>query len=94
MPNLRQQLLVLYLKYPSLDSEVCAWSAWDGTGREHHTTGDSDTPPYPSAFAAMKDGWRVIQFPQLQPAYPGMELSTSYLRFEYVLEKIVDIDPE
>ena len=36
----------------------------------------------------MKDGWRVIQFPQQFPAYPGMELSTSYLRFEYILEKL------
>jgi hypothetical protein len=40
---------------------------------------------------AMKDGWRVIQFPQLTPAYPGMELTTSYLRFEYILEKLEDI---
>ena len=36
----------------------------------------------------MKDGWRVIQFPQQPPPYPGMELSTSYLPFEYILEKI------
>ncbi len=92
MPALRQQLLVLYLHAPSLDSHVTAWSIWDGTGREDHTTGDSDTPPYASAFAAMKDGWRVIQFPQLIPAYPGLELSTSYLRFEYVLEKLVEVE--
>ncbi|MCX6369376.1 MAG: hypothetical protein NTX57_22115, partial [Armatimonadetes bacterium] len=60
---LRQKLLVLYLHYPSLNSGVCAWSIWDGTGKEHHTTGDSDTPPYNSVIEAMKDGWRVIQFP-------------------------------
>jgi hypothetical protein len=88
---LRQKLLVLYLHYPALNSGVCAWSIWDGTGKEHHTTGDSDTPPYNSVIEAMKDGWRVIQFPQLNPAYPGMELTTSYLRFEYVLEKLEDI---
>ncbi|MCX6367370.1 MAG: hypothetical protein NTX57_11755 [Armatimonadetes bacterium] len=74
-----------------MNSGVCAWSIWDGTGKEHHTTGDSDTPPYNSVIEAMKDGWRVIQFPQLNPAYPGMELTTSYLRFEYILEKLEDI---
>jgi len=40
----------------------------------------------------MKDGWRVIQLPQQFPAYPGMELITSYLRFEYVLEKMEEVD--
>ena len=84
--------MVLYLHAPSLDSHVVGWSIWDGTGKEHHTTGDSDTPPYKSALDAMKDGWRVLQIPQLQPAYPGMELSTAYLRFEYVLEKIVETE--
>ena len=92
MASLRQKLLVLYSHYPSLDSGITAWSQWDGTGKEHHTTGDSDTPPYASVVAAMQDGWRVIQFPQLIPAAPGMERVTSYLRFEYILEKLEDID--
>ena len=85
---LRQKLLLLYSHTPDLKSEVGAWTIYDATGQEHHTTGDSDTPPYRSVFAAMKDGWRVIQFPQQLPPYPGMELSTSYLPFEYILEKM------
>jgi hypothetical protein len=88
MPELRQKLLILYCRTPDLKSEVGAWTVYDATGRESHTTGDSETPPYPSVFAAMQDGWRVIQFPQQLPAYPGMELSTSYLRWEYILEKL------
>jgi len=91
MPELRQKLLVLYLHTPDLNSHVTAWAIYDGTGKEHHTTGDSDTPPYGSVLDAMKRGWRVIQFPQLFPAYPGMELSTSYLRFEYILEKLEEM---
>lgn len=91
MPELRQKLLVLYLHTPDLNSHVTAWAIYDGTGKEHHTTGDSDTPPYGSVLDAMKQGWRVIQFPQLFPAYPGMELSTSYLRFEYILEKLEEM---
>lgn len=91
MPNLRQKLLILYSRTPDLKSEVGAWTVYDATEEAHHTTGDSETPPYRSVFDAMKDGWRVIQFPQQFPAYPGMELSTSYLRFEYILEKLGEV---
>ena len=86
---MRQKLLVLYARSPDLYSGVGAWTIYDATtGKNAHTTGDSETPPYDSVFAAMQDGWRVIQFPQQFPAYPGMELTTAYLKFEYILEKI------
>jgi hypothetical protein len=87
----RQKLMFLYVRTPDLKSEVGAWAIYDGSGQEHHTTGDSETPPYRSVFAAMKDGWRVIQVPQQFPPYPGMELTTSYLPWEYVLEQIVEV---
>lgn len=92
MPTLRQQILILYLGSPDLASGVGAWAIYDGTGRKKHTTGDSDEPPYNSVLDAMKDGWRVLQVPQQFPAYPGMEYTTSYLKFEYVLERMVDMD--
>lgn len=92
MPDLRQKILILYSGTPDLRSGIGAWAIYDGTGKEHHTTGDSEAPPYDSVLAAMRDGWRVVQFPQQFPAYPGMELSTSYLRFEYILEKMEEVD--
>lgn len=92
MSNLRQKILILYSATPDLHSGIGAWAIYDGTGKEHHTTGDSTEPPYRSVLAAMQDGWRVIQFPQQFPAYPGMELNTSYLRFEYILEKMEECD--
>lgn len=88
----RQKLLLLYTRSPDLRSEVGAWAIYDGTGKEHHTTGDSETPPYKTVLAAMRDGWRVIQLPQQTPAYPGMELTTSFLKHECVLEQIVDVE--
>jgi hypothetical protein len=94
MAQVRQQLLVLYLQHPDLNSSPGAWSMYDGAGREEHTTGDSEQPPYPSVVAAMRDGWRVIQFPQQFPPYPGMEYTTSFLKFEYILEKLVEVDHE
>ena len=92
MPQLRQKLLVLYAHSPDLNSPVVSWSQYDGTGKTPVTTGDSDTPPYASVVAAMREGWRVIQFPQQFPAYPGMEYLTAYLKYEYILEKMEELD--
>ena len=92
MPQLRQKLLVLYAHSPDLNSPVVSWSQYDGTGKTPVTTGDSDAPPYGSVVAAMREGWRVIQFPQQFPAYPGMEYHTAYLKYEYLLEKMEEID--
>jgi hypothetical protein len=87
----RQQLLILYSATSSPESEVGAWSMFDGTGRRSHMAGDSDKPPYASVLAAMRDGWRVIQVPQLAVAAPGAEHDTAFLRYEFVLEKLVDL---
>ena len=88
---LRQQLLVLYAATSSPESDVGAWSIFDGTGRQTHMAGDADAPPYPSVLAAMRDGWRVIQLPQLAAAAPGAEHDTSFLKYEFVLEKLVEV---
>jgi hypothetical protein len=85
-----QQLLFLGVANPSPLSAVVAWSLFDGAGHSTSMSGDADTPPYDSVLAAMKDGWRVIQVPQLIPAPTGREHETSFLRFEYVLEKLVE----
>ena len=46
----RQKVLVLYLKFPSLEAEVISWATFDGTGKKLHMTGDSDEPPYPTGL--------------------------------------------
>ncbi|MDP6985174.1 MAG: hypothetical protein QGG05_19020, partial [Candidatus Latescibacteria bacterium] len=89
---LRQKLLVLYAHSPDLKSRVVSWATYDGTGRSSPGSGDEDKPPYGSVVAAMEDGWRVIQFPQQSMAHPGMEYHTSYLRYEYILEQLEEID--
>ena len=88
MSKLRQKILILYLANSALDSQVRAWTLYDGTGRERPTTGDSDSPPYDTGLEALLDGWRVIQFPQLIPPAPGTEYSTSFMRFEFIFEKL------
>jgi len=86
----KQKLLILYAANSSLDSPVGAWSLFDGTGREKHMAGDADKPPYSSVVAAMRDGWRVIQLPQLRPPARGAEHETAFLEYEVVLEKLVE----
>jgi hypothetical protein len=87
----KQQLLILYAASPSPDSPIGAWSLYDGTGREKHMAGDGGEPPYPSVLAAMRDGWRVIQLPQPQAAARGAEHDTAFLQYEFVLEKLVQV---
>jgi hypothetical protein len=89
----RQQLLVLYAATSSPESPVTAWSFFDGTGRSARMAGDGEAPPYGSVLAAMQDGWRVIQFPPLQAAAPGAEHDTAFLRYEFVLERLLDVGP-
>ena len=90
-PVLRQQLLFLSASTPNLLSPIVAWSLFDGTGRTTRMAGDEDRPPYESVLAAMKDGWRVLQVPTLTAPAPGREHETGFLRFEYVLEKLIDV---
>ncbi|MGH7142543.1 MAG: hypothetical protein ACREJ2_00235 [Planctomycetota bacterium] len=90
--KLRQKLLLLYLANAALDSQVVSWSIYDGTGREKFEATGEPAPPYDSVLAAMKDGWRVIQVPPMPTPFPGREYSTDYLKFEFVLEKLEDID--
>ena len=91
MPK-RQRVMILYLANSALDSEVKGWTLYDGTGQTRPTTGDSDAPPYETGLAALLDGWRVIQFPQLNPPYPNMEYTTSFQMFEFIFEQLQEID--
>ena len=88
MASLRQKILILYLSNSALDSKVIAWTIYDGTGREAHTTGDSDNPPYATGLEALRAGWRVIQISPLIPPYPGVEFSTSFYKHEVIFEQL------
>ena len=81
--------MVLYLQTSALDSEVVAWSHYDGTGNNIFMAGDSDEPPYTSGLDALVDGWRLFQASTLNPHAPGDEFRTSYLKYEFFFEKLV-----
>lgn len=92
--GIRQQLLFLYLSHPNPEADSIAWSFFDGTGSKKRTSGDADAPPYTSVIAAMQDGWRVMQVSQQMPPHPGMEHRTSYLPYEFILERMVETTHE
>jgi hypothetical protein len=86
----RQKVLVLYLANSSLASNVVAWALYDGTGEESAESGDHPDAPYSTGLAALRAGWRLFQASPLVPAAPGAEYSTSYQKFEFFFEKIVE----
>lgn len=89
--ELRQQLLILHCGSTDPQSATVAWALYDGAAPAEASqmrTGDGDEPPYPSVLAAMREGWRVLQFPQ--PSFiPGREHETAGLSFEFVLSREV-----
>ena len=87
----RQKLLILYSANSSLSSPIVGYSLYDGTGEYEFDASDDAEPPYSSVLGAMRDGWRVIQVPGLQAVDPGAAQQLSYLRFETVLEKLVEV---
>jgi hypothetical protein len=76
----RQQLLVLCAASPDLESDVVAWSFYDGAGDRTSMSGDADVPPYGSVLLAMRDGWRVMQLPATIRSAPGTEYEPSFLK--------------
>lgn len=95
MSATRQQILVLYLSSPDLESETVAWTFYDGAKSADELqmqTGDSSEPPYPSVLAAMRDGWNLMQFPALPRYANGHEHDLGHLPYEYPLERKVTVN--
>ncbi len=86
----RQQVLMLWLAGPGLDGRVLGWSFFDGTeGSGPQPIAD---PPYATGTAALVAGWRLLQMSPLVPPTPGHERETSFLKHEFVFERLVDLD--
>jgi len=85
----RQQVLLLWLASSSLEGHVLGWSFFDGAaGAGPQLTAD---PPYGTGLDALRDGWRLLQMSPLNPPVPGRERETSFLKHEFVFERVVEI---
>ena len=89
----RQQILYLWMDGSSLDEKVIGWAFHDGTdgvGPQLPEPG-AGQPPYTSGLGALRDGWMLLQSAQLVPPAPGHEHLNSYLEYEFVFERRVDL---
>ena len=84
----RQQVLVLWLASSALSDRVLGWAFHDGTaGAGPQLAGD---PPYATGVGALEAGWRLLQMSPLAPPTPGYERDTSFLKHEFLFERVVE----
>ena len=92
--TVRQQVLYLWMDGASLDDQVIAWAFHDGTrgaGAPLPEPKSPDGPPYSNGVRALEDGWMLLQSAQLIPPAPGQEHVNSYLEYEFVLERRINL---
>ena len=80
----RQELLYLQANTTSVTADVVGMLLVQN-GEVSEGPANPDKWPYPTVLAAMQDGWRVIQFPNL--ALMMDESRTYGLGYEFILEK-------
>lgn len=85
----RQQVLFLWLDDSNLAGRVIAWTFHDGSGTTDDLVGTDGAPPYARGTDALADGWRLLQVSPLLPPAPGAEHTVSYLKHEFLFERIV-----
>ena len=83
----KQLILYLYSKSTNLRSPLGGWALYDPTAPDEPTL-PSQEPPYASVIDAVRDGWRIVQFPRPE-LYHFSDIENTYLNFEFILEKIV-----
>ena len=82
---------MLYLSSSALDAGVIGWANYDGSGETEHMAGDTSEPPYKTGLQALQDGWRLIQASPLIHHDSGEEFRTSYFKYEFFFEKLVNV---
>ncbi len=88
--RVRQQILYLWAAGSALDSPAVGWAFHDGADGAGDGIAEA-SPPYASGVEALRDGWLLLQSAQLVPFVPGEEHRNSYLQYEFVFERRVNI---
>ena len=83
----KQTILYLYSKSTNPRSPIGAWAMFDATVPDEPILPSQDAP-YNSVLDAVRDGWRIVQFPRPE-LYNFTDVENAYLSYEFILEKIV-----
>ena len=81
-----QKILYLYSKSTSMRSQIAGWVLFDPEQPDEPELPSQDAP-YDTVIAAVRDGWRIVQFP-ISKLYSFSDVDNDYLGFEFVLEKL------
>ena len=82
-----QLILYLYSKSTNLRSPLGGWALYDATAPDEPVLPSQDAP-YTSVLDAVRDGWRIVQFPRPE-LYNFTDVDNAYLTYEFILEKLV-----
>jgi hypothetical protein len=86
----RQQILYLWLAESALDAHVVAWAFHDGS-QGHGPAIPASDPPFKTGAEALNAGWMLLQTPNIAPPVEGREFDTSYLGYEFVFERRIEM---
>lgn len=82
-----QVILYLYSKSTNPRSPISAWALFDPSAPDEPALPSQDAP-YSSVLNAVRDGWRIVQFPRPE-LYNFTDVENAYLSYEFILEKNV-----
>ena len=82
-----QMVLYLYSKSTNMRSGIASWASYDPMEPDEPKLASQDLP-YASVIDAVKDGWRIVQFP-ITKLHHFSDADNDYLGYEFILEKLV-----
>ncbi len=85
--QLRQRLLYLHARTPSVFSEILGYTLIEPVEEfQVEISGGEFEWPYTKVHDAVVDGWQIVQFPHLQSPYSDTDLDV--VGYEFILQKM------
>lgn len=89
-PNLRQRLLYLHAREPSVYAEVIGMVEHEPIPGQQDRLRTRETWLYATVQEALADGWQVIHFPNQMAPFDDREVD--FVGYEFILQKMERID--
>lgn len=89
-PGLRQRLLYLHAKEPSVYAEVVGMAEHEPVPGQRDRLRTREAWPYATVQEAMAEGWQVIHFPNQMAPFDDREVD--FVGYEFILQKMEAIN--